>query len=238
MIDGLIERSRDEAKEESTLLSRLLDDHGARAPAGRTAQFYDEAITLLLAGHETTANALAFSLHLLGRHAGIVGTLREETRTVLGERPAEIDDLPALPYTRMVLDEAMRLYPPAWIIDRNAADHDEIDGFAIPKGSLILVSPYVIHRHPAFWPDGECFDPARFAKDQGKDRPRHAYVPFGLGPRVCIGTSFALAEAVMVLASLMNVFDVEPKTGHVLKLDPNVTLRPKNGLPMSLSTPR
>ena len=238
MIDGMIDASQIKARGESTLLDRLLDDHDARDPAGRSDQFYDEAITLLLAGHETTANALSFSLHLLGRHPDVVRILREETRAVLGNRPAEFGDLPALTYTRMVLDEAMRLYPPAWIIDRNAAEDDDIDGFAIPRGSLILLSPYIIHRHPAFWPDGERFNPSRFAKDQGNDRPRHAYVPFGLGRRVCIGTGFALAEAVMVLASLMNVFDVEPKTGHVLKLDPNVTLRPKNGLPMGLSKSR
>ena len=104
----------------------------------------------------------------------------------------------------------------------------------IKKGSLILMSPYVIHRHPAFWQDSERFDPERFARDKGQDRPRHAYFPFGLGPRVCIGTNFALTEAVMVLASLVNMFDVEPVADHVLKLDPNVTLRPKNGLPMGV----
>ncbi len=230
MIDKIIHQAG--GLDRGLLLGRLLDEHGAREPAGRSRQFYDEAITILLAGHETTANALSFTLHLLGRHPAIAAKLREETRQVLAGRPATFGDLPALTYTRMVLDEAMRLYPPAWIIDRNCTEDDEIGGYAIRKDSLILMSPYVIHRHPAFWTDSERFDPERFAKDKTQNRPRHAYFPFGLGPRVCIGTSFALTEAVMVLASLINVFDVEPVAGHVLKLDPNVTLRPKNGLPM------
>ncbi|MGI9508735.1 MAG: cytochrome P450 [Geminicoccaceae bacterium] len=234
LIDRIIDQRLTENFNDSDLLGRMLDDHGARDKAGRTEQFYDEAITMLLAGHETTANALSFSLHVLGQHPSVMHQLREETRARLGDRPATFDDLPSLVYTRMVLDEAMRLYPPAWIIDRNCNRDDEIDGYPIREGSLVLVAPYVIHRHPDFWADAERFDPSRFAKDQGQDRPRHAYFPFGLGPRVCIGTSFALAEAVIVLASLINVFDVEPIEGHVLKLDPNVTLRPKNGLPMTV----
>ena len=232
MIDKIIHQAGD--LERGLLLDRLLKDHGAQAKAGRSAQFYDEAITILLAGHETTANALAFALHLLGRHPEIMAKLREETRSVLGGRPATFDDIPSLPYTRMVLDEAMRLYPPAWIIDRNCTEDDEIGGCGIEKNSLILMAPYVIHRHPAFWTDSERFDPERFARDKSQDRPRHAYLPFGLGPRVCIGTSFALTEAVMVLASLIDQFEVEPVAGHVVKLDPNVTLRPKNGLPMEV----
>jgi cytochrome P450 len=134
----------------------------------------------------------------------------------------------------MVLDEAMRLYPPAWIIDRNSTEDDEIDGCRIPKGGLILLSPYVTHRHPAFWPEAERFDPLRFEKTNVADRPRHAYFPFSIGPRVCIGMGFALTEAIMVLATLIDRFDVAPVEGHVLKLDPNVTLRPKNGLPMTV----
>ena len=234
MIDQIVQRRQADGPPREDLLNRLLDDHGAHDRAGRSRQFYDEAITILLAGHETTANALSFALHLLGRHPAIATKLREETRQIIGTRPAEFGDLPSLSYTRMVLDEAMRLYPPAWIIDRNCTENDEIGGYGIKKGSLILMSPYVIHRHPAFWPNSERFDPERFAKDKGQDRPRHAYFPFGLGPRVCIGTSFALTEAVLVLASLVNMFDVEPVAGHVLKLDPNVTLRPQNGLPMGI----
>lgn len=234
MIDKIIEKRGQLGYDEEDLLARLLADHGALDPAKRGEQFYDEAITLILAGHETTANALTFSLHLLGRHPKIMATLREETRAVLGGRPAEISDLSKLTYTRMVLDEAMRLYPPAWIIDRNCTEDDQVGGYAIPKGSLIMLSPYVTHRHPDFWPDAERFDPLRFEKSKTANRPRHAYFPFSIGPRVCIGMSFALAEAVMVLATLVDRFDVRPVDGHVLKLDPNVTLRPKNGLPMTV----
>ncbi len=234
MVDTIVERRQTAGQGDDDLLARLLADHDALDPKNRTAQFYDEAITLLLAGHETTANALAFSLHLLGRHPVILKTLREETRNLLGGRPAEITDLPKLAYTRMVLDEAMRLYPPAWVIDRNCVEEDEIGGYAIPKGGLMFLSPYVTHRHPEFWPDAERFDPLRFEKAKAANRPRHAYFPFSIGPRVCIGMSFALTEAVMILATLIDRFDVEPVSGHVLRLDPNVTLRPKNGLPMTL----
>ncbi|MGI9437947.1 MAG: cytochrome P450 [Geminicoccaceae bacterium] len=234
MIDRIIEKHVAGGHQRPDLLARLLDDHGAIDPEKRTAQFYDEAITLILAGHETTANGLAFTLHLLGRHPEIMANLREEARAVLGSRPAEFGDLPKLAYTRMVLDEAMRLYPPVWIVDRNAREDDVIGGYHIPKGGLLMLSPYVMHRHPDFWPDAERFDPRRFEKSAAAVRPRHAYFPFSLGPRVCIGANFALAETVMVLATLAARFDVEPLPGHVLKLDPNVTLRPKNGLPMTV----
>lgn len=234
MIDKIIERRQGADHCEEDLLARLLADHGALDPKRRGAQFYDEAITLLLAGHETTANALAFSLHLLGRHPSIMGKLREETRAVLGGRPAEVDDLSKLTYTRMVLDEAMRLYPPAWVIDRNAAEDDEIGGYVIPKGGLMLLSPYITHRHPAFWLDAERFDPSRFEKARVAERPRHAYFPFSFGPRVCIGMTFALTEATLVLATLIDRFEVKLIDGHIMTLDANVTLRPKNGLPMAI----
>jgi cytochrome P450 len=164
MIDEIVEERRPTGHGAEDLLARLLADHDALDPAWRSAQFYDEAITLMLAGHETTANALTYRLHLLGWHRALVATLRADTRAVRGGRPADIDDLPRLVYTRMVLDEAMRLYPPAWVIDRNCTEADEVGGYVLPKGSLLLLSPYVTHRHPAFWEDAERFDPLRFEK--------------------------------------------------------------------------
>ncbi|MEM9440033.1 MAG: cytochrome P450 [Pseudomonadota bacterium] len=237
MIDRMIDQrladtSDDHKRGAPDLFTRLLTEHDALEASRRSTQFYDEAITLLLAGHETTASALAFSLHLLGRHPRVMGMLRDEARAVLGGRAAAIEDLPRLPFTRMVIDESLRLYPPAWIMDRNAVDDDELGGYPIAKGSLLLMSPYVMHRHPAYWPDPERFDPRRFEKDKATKRPRHVYFPFSLGPRVCIGASFALTEAVMVLATLAAHVDVRLVDGHVLQLDPSITLRPKNGLPM------
>ncbi len=239
MIDRIIERRQTQGgaidpEDEPDLFGRILDDHGALDPKRRRRQFYDEAITLLLAGHETTASALAFALHLLARHPEATGKLRDEARAVLGGRVAEITDLPRLPFTRMVLDEALRLYPPAWIMDRNAVEDDEIGGYPIPKGSLVVMSAYVTHHHPGFWPDPARFDPHRFEKNEVANRPRHAYFPFSFGPRVCIGASFAISEAVMVLASLAPRFDVGLVEGHCLKLDPSITLRPKEGLPMTI----
>lgn len=237
MIDRIIEQrsaGADAVAEHpgQDLFARLLIEHAAIDRAKRSTQFYDEAITLLLAGHETTAATLAFALYLLARNPDVMSGLRDEATAVLGGRAAEIDDLPHLPFTRMVLDETLRLYPPAWIMDRNAVEDDEIGGFAIEKGSLVVMSAYVVHRHPAFWPDSERFNPLRFEKEQIAKRPRHAYFPFSFGPRVCIGASFALTEAVMVLATLATRFEVGLVEGHVMRLDPSITLRPKDGLPL------
>ena len=217
MIDRIIDKWREQNRGAPDLLGRLLRDHDAIDPERRTRQFYDEAITLILAGHETTANALCFSLYLLGRHRDAMAAVRDEARSVLTGRPADVTDLSKLTFTRMVLDEAMRLYPPAWVIDRNAAEDDEIDGHAITRGSLIFLSPYVMHRHPAYWSDAERFDPHRFEKERVAERPRHVYFPFSLGPRVCIGASFALAEAVLVLATLIERFEVAPVEGSHLE---------------------
>lgn len=239
LIDRIIDQRQATADGKSEhgqpdLFARLLNEHGTLESSRRSTQFYDEAITLLLAGHETTASALAFSLHLLCRHPDVMGKVRDEAQSVLGGRAAEIGDLPRLSFTRMVIDEALRLYPPVWIMDRNAVNDDEIGGYPIAKGSLLIMSPYVMHRHPAYWPDPERFDPHRFEKDEVLKRPRHVYFPFSLGPRVCIGASFALTEAVMVLATLAAHIDVSLVDGHVMRLDPSITLRPKNGLPMTV----
>jgi len=185
-------------------------------------------MTIFLAGHETTANALSWTFYLLGRHPAVARKLREELAHVLGDRLPRAEDVPSLRYTRMVLAESMRLYPPAWIVARAPIEDEAIDGFFVPAGTRLLVSPWVTHRHPEVWPDPEGFDPERFADPSAIDR--FAHFPFGGGPRVCIGHAFATMESVLVLATLARRFHLELVPGHPVEPEPLVTLRPRHGV--------
>jgi cytochrome P450 len=193
-------------------------------------QLRDEAMTIFLAGHETTANALTYTWVLLSRYPAAMRQLRAELSQVLGGRPPSAEDLPRLTLTRRILQEAMRLYPPAWIISRSATGADEIGGFPIPAGSLILISPYVVHRHPGLWSNPEGFDPDRFAAEP----PRGAYLPFGAGPRMCIGNAFASMEAELVIATLAQDLTFELAPGEPVDLEASITLRPRKGVAMTV----
>src|SRR5205823_6138128 len=155
---------------------------------------------LLLAGHETTASTLGWAFYLIDRHPEVLPRLHAEAVEVLGDRPPVYEDLRRLKYTAMVLDEVMRLYPPVWILPRQALADDEIGGYHVPAGSDVLVCPYTLHRHPAFWDSPERFSPGRFDPGVQADRPRYAYIPFGAGPRFCVGNSLGMLEATLVLA--------------------------------------
>lgn len=194
-------------------------------------QLRDEVITLFVAGHETTAVALAWAWHLLAAHPDTAERLRAEQSGVLGGR-APAADLPQLPYARMVLDEAMRLYPPAWVTNRQAIADDEICGYHIPAGAIVLISPYVMHRHPAYWADPERFEPERFEPERSAARPHYAYFPFGGGPRQCIGKGLALVEAQLILGTVAQRFRLRHVPGHTVEPQALVTLRPGGGLPM------
>ena len=216
------------------LLSMLMEARDAETgEAMDDRQLRDEAMTIFLAGHETTANALAWTWLLLSRYPAARRELRAELSEVLGGRSPTADDLPRLRFTRMLLEESMRLYPPAWIIARSAGGADEIGGYEIPAGSIVFVSPYIVHRHPRFWEDPEGFDPHRFEKEP----PRGAYFPFGGGPRACIGNGFAMMEAQLVLATVAQRVTFELVPGHPVELEPSITLRPRHGLAMQLGTP-
>ena len=192
-------------------------------------------MTFLLASHETTANALVWTFHLLGRHPDVAARLRGEVASALGGRAPSLEDLPRLGYVRMVLEEAMRLYPPVWVIDRNAIGEDVIGDYRICPGTLVMLSQYVTHRHPAFWPEPERFDPGRFAPDATRHRPRFAYFPFAGGPRTCIGVQFAITEATLLLASLAGRFVLRPVAGQPVEPNPSVTLRPRQSVPMHVA---
>jgi len=227
----MIAERRKTTTDRGDLLSMLI---GARdAETGESMddrQLRDEAMTIFLAGHETTADALTFTWLLLSRYPAALRELRAELAEVLGGRNPTADDLPKLTLTRRILQEAMRLYPPAWIIGRSAKGPDEIGGYEIPARSIVFISPYVVHRHPGLWSDPVGFDPQRFAREP----PRGAYLPFGAGPRMCIGNGFASMEAELVLATMAQRVRFELVPGADVELDPSITLRPRHGVRMTV----
>lgn len=223
------------------LLSMLLEARDEETGEGMTdRQLRDELVTLFLAGHETTAISLAWTFHLLAQNPDAEAKLHAEVDEVLGTgfaaraAPA-FEDLERLPYARMVAEEALRLYPPAYVFSRRAAGDDQLGPWRMPKGAHIVISPYALHRRPDYWPEPEAFRPERFAPDVSNvpaDRPKHAYLPFGGGPRICIGNSFAMMEHAIVLAAAARRWRLESIPGHEVRTEPRITLRPRGGLPM------
>ena len=200
-------------------------------------QLRDEVMTLILAGHETTANALAWTLLLLARHPEVVERLRAEVDTVLGGRLPALADVGALAYTEQVIKESMRIYPPVWMIERQAIADDALGEYRIPAETLVGISPWTLHRDPAVYPEPERFDPDRFAPEAAAGRNRYSYLPFGGGQRTCIGNAFAMMEAKIILATLIDRFDFQLFSKRKVELDPSITLRPKHGIRMKV-TPR
>lgn len=214
------------------LLMSHLDEPGENAMT--LQQVRDEIITLLIAGHETVASALTWAGYLVATHPVVEARLRSELDEALGGRLPTLDDLPKLSYTRMVFDEALRMYPPAWLITRKAIEADEVPGGIIPAGALVIIGTSAIHHHPAYWPEPDTFDPQRFNPEKSAGRPRYTYIPFGGGPRLCIGNHFALMEAPLILAGIFQRYRLELIPGHKVEPDPLVTIRPRGGLPVRL----
>jgi cytochrome P450 len=197
-------------------------------------QLRDESMTMLIAGHETVASALAWTWDLLARNPEAEAKLHEELARELGGRVPSAEDLPRLTYTEMVFQEALRLYPPAWIISRKAEDDDEIAGYQVPKGALVVTSPYVTQRMPDLWPAPEAYRPERFSPEEAAGRRRYAYYPFGGGPRLCIGNGFAMTEAALIIATVAQRFTLRNTSNNPVAVEPGVTLRPKHGLEMRI----
>ncbi|HEV3469934.1 MAG TPA: cytochrome P450 [Pyrinomonadaceae bacterium] len=238
-LDGVVYRvireRRRRGEDTGDLFSMLLLARDEETGEGMSdEQLRDEVMTILIAGHETGAAALAWAWYMLARHPKVERKLCEELARVLGGRTPTVEDLPALPYTRMFFDEVLRLYPPAWGLPRQARGEDEIGGRRIPAGSLVVVSQYVTHRHPDFWDEPERFDPERFAPASAAPRPKYAYFPFGGGSRQCIGNSFALMEAQLVLATVAQHFRPRLAAGQEVEEDPTFTLRPRGGVRVTL----
>lgn len=197
-------------------------------------QVRDEVFTLLFAGHETTANALTWALYLLSQHPAMEQRLHAEVDAVLAGQTPTVEHLGALPYTRMVLEETLRLYPPGATIPRRAIAADVIGGFAIPANSLVFLTPYVTHRHPDFWEQPEVFDPERFTPERMAARHRFAYLPFGGGPHLCIGQHFAMMEAQVALAMIAQRYRLSLVPGQRIEPQVVVTIRPRSGVKMTL----
>jgi cytochrome P450 len=197
-------------------------------------QLRDEVLTLVLAGHETTANLLAFTFHMLSLHPEWDRRVAEEARAVLGDREPTFEDMPKLKIARLVLEETMRLYPPVWTFERQALADDVVLGYALPKDAIVGISPYALHRNPKLWDNPEGFDPERFLPERSEGRSKYAYLPFGGGPRTCIGNNFAMTEALIILSMVAREHRLTRAPGHRLVLDPAVTLRPKEGIAVTI----
>ena len=210
-----------------SMLLRIQDETTGEALTDE--QLRNATLTLLLAGHETTANALTWVFYLVSQHPAVESQLRDEVRAVLGDRPPTLDDLALLPYTKMVIQETLRLYPPIWIIERRVIADDAVGAYYLPAGSAVIIAPYVLHRHPDFWDRPEVFDPGRFANPV-----RDAYMPFGAGERYCIGSEFAMMEAQLITAMVAQSFRLELVPGQRVEPWPNITLRTRHGLLMNL----
>jgi len=235
LVYQMIDARRQGGGEAGDLLSMLMAARDEETGEGMTRrQLRDEVMTFFLAGHETTAVALSWTWSLLANHSDVVERLRREVADALGTRSPTIADLPNLPLCRQVVEEAMRLYPPVWGVGRQALKEDTVGGYRIPAGAILSLSPWVTHRHSAIWADPDRFDPDRFAPDQVRSRPKHAYFPFSSGPRLCIGETFALVEAQIVVAMMMQRYALALPAGAMVVPEPHLTLRPRGGLPMIL----
>lgn len=233
MVGERLRARRAGARPAGDMLDLLLD---ARDDAGEgltTDEVRDQIVTFVVAGHETVASALTWAWWLLAAHPAAAAALQDEADAVLGGRPATAADLGSLPYARAVFDEALRLYPPAWLITRDARDGDVLGGREIPAGALVILSPWLVHRHPAAWPAAEEFRPERFLP--GGDADRSAFLPFGAGPRLCIGRDFAYVEGVLLLASIAARYSLDAAPGQRPQhAEPLVTVRPAHGLRLRL----
>lgn len=237
ILDGiiyrLIEARRSEGRDHGDLLSLLI---AARDVEGDgkgmdDRQVRDEVMTLFIAGHETTAVALTWTIALLGKNPQAAQRMVEEIRSVVGERAPSVADAGKLGYARRVLAESMRIYPPAFAIGRKALGPFSLGPYEIPAGAVVLMSPYAVHRDPRWFPDPERFDPDRWVPEAAQRRPEFSYFPFGGGPRVCIGESFAWMEGILLLAALCRDWDFQPDPLHAFRSSALFTLRPEGGMP-------
>jgi cytochrome P450 len=234
--DALIAERRAQGAAGDDLMSLLVAARDG-GEALTDAEVRDQVLIFMLAGHDTTAIALTFALHLLGRHPDAQARVRAEVAETCGGRAPGAPDVERLAYTTMVLKEAMRLYPPAWGFGRRVSGSDEVGGYAVPAGADVIVSPWVTHRHPAFWTDPERFDPERFAPEAEAARHRHAYFPFGAGPRACIGQYFSMLEAAILLAVVVRDHEVT-SLARTIPLAPRITLHPAAPVPARLTAVR
>jgi cytochrome P450 len=237
IVYGIIKNRRQENDETRNLLALFLSGHdGTTGKILNDRQLRDEIVTMLVAGHETTANMLSWAWYLLSENPGVEQRLYEELAGVVGSRLPTLHDLRKLPYHRMVLQESLRLYPPVWFISRANLAEDKIGEYTIPRNSRIVLSPYAMHRHPAYWENAEQFDPERFTPERSEGRPHYAYFPFAGGHHLCLGNNLAMMEGQLVLAMVGQRYRLRLVPGHPVEADPLITLRHRHGLPMTLDS--
>jgi len=236
IIYRLIEQRRLAGEDRGDLLSMLLLAQDTEVDGGGMTdeQLRDELMTIFLAGHETTANALTWTWYLLSQNPEAEARLHEEIDRVLEGRLPDFDDVAKLKYTEMVLAESMRLYPPAWALGRLAMEDFEIGGYVVPRKSLVLMSQFVMHRDPRYFADPLKFDPDRWTTEARESRPQFSYFPFGGGPRRCIGEGFAWMEGILLIATIARQWQMRLVPNHPVVLKPVITLRPKYGMRMTV----
>ncbi len=236
VIYGIIEQRRASGQMSGDLLSVFLQAHDDEGVGMTDRQLHDEIMTLFLAGHETTANVLSWTWFLLGQNPEVEEKLTKELGRVLGGGVPTLADLPRLVYTDTVLRESMRLYPPVWVIGRRALAPFRLGEYELPADTNVLISQLIMHRDARYFPEPLRFDPDRWSANdpRGASLPRFAYFPFGGGPRVCVGAGFGMMEAVLLLATIAQQFRIQIAPGQKVKVQPTVTLRPRNGIPVTL----
>ena len=238
VVFGLINGRRASGAQREDILERLLAVRDEESGAGMSEQqIRDEVVTLLLAGHETSSNALAWTFYLLTQHREVEAKLLAELALVLAGRPATSADLAQLPYLKQVVQESLRILPPVWAIARRSHQAEVFQGHHVPAGAYLIMLPFTLHRHPEFWPEPERFDPERFDPNSGQSRHSYSYLPFAAGPRTCIGAGMAMLEIQLVLANLLPRFHLAVAPGRRIETVAKVTLSPKYGMPMII-TPR
>jgi cytochrome P450 len=241
-VERIVQERRRDFTDKGDLLSSLMLAHeegslenGAYTAKMNDAQLADQVMTLLIAGYETTANALTWTWYLLSQNPASMSRLRQEVREHLGDRLPKVADLEEIPFIRMVFDESLRLYPPAWMIGRRAIGADRLGGYDVPPNTVIAICAYTVHRHPEFWDEPETFNPERFSDSPSRPVQKFAYIPFGAGPRQCIGNNFGLLEASLILACAAQHFEMHLAEGSTIQPQPLFVLRPNRDLMMVLS---
>ena len=231
-VDRLInDRTCEPKNKPKDLLARLVAARDDETGGSMTAkEVRDEVVTVFMAGHETTAQALTWTWYLLSLHPSVESKLHQELTTVLNGRTPQYEDIANLRYTRMVIEESMRLYPPAHTMAREPIAPDYVLGYRIPAGSLVLIVPWLLHRKASLWDQPHRFNPDRFTTEP----PRFSYIPFGAGQRICIGAAFAMTEAILILTTIAQRYRLRLKPGHPIEPQGLITLRPRYGMPMTL----
>jgi cytochrome P450 len=228
-------RARRQQEPGHDLLQILMDARYSDGEGMSDELVLSESMQLLVAGHETSSNALSWLLYLLSSRPDCLERVRQEFHSVLGEGPLSFGDVPKFEFTTQVILEALRLYPPFWMIDRMAVADDRVGDIAIPQGSMVIVYVYGAHHAQRYWPDAERFDPERFTKTNEKLQTPFTHLPFGAGPRGCIGGNYAMLQILMILSELLRRYDIQLVSGQMIEPRPMVILRPKNGIKMTFT---